>query len=586
MRAIRKPINYTALVAAIAAANSPAQLFAGGQPGVQFEPWDQSTLFQDGALTPVTAPGQPVGLMYDKSKGLAVITEAAKSSEFATAAPWTAVQAAWSPGQFVLTRVTGNTYLAQQLFGVPQGATINVSITVTANNSTTVGGVQVVQGSAANSAAYATENSPSVGFTGVWSLSMTAGQYSPWVTLRVQTNNRALTVASFHVTVSGGFVDGHHAYQLSNPSRAYFARHPMGGVRNLLTYSEFPNGLADAPTRGGLISATTMDGPNGSTGGIAFGHDGMTGSFAYKTAAVLGDHALSVYVRMDDGAGPPVFGNLATPTSGLNDFALVIAGGIAMANTQVEDVGGGLYRVRSWRNIPSGNTFGVVKYATNSSRTFKVTGYQLETGVAATAYQKVTTIYDVTQAGVPDVYGLRTDGIDDGMQTSPIDFGAYDEVVVCAGVRKLSDASIGTILELGTNISNLPGTFLLRAPQNATQSNYGFDSRGANTNVAIASASGFPSPNSAVLSGIGKTTAAICLLRVNGAQVASSTVDQGGGAYGNFPLYLFRRAGATLPFNGYFYGLTVRAGAMDAATLNAVERNIGARMYQPMSLAA
>jgi len=47
---------------------SPASLFAGGTDGAWFDPSDLSTLFQDSAgTTPVTASGQPVGKMLDKS---------------------------------------------------------------------------------------------------------------------------------------------------------------------------------------------------------------------------------------------------------------------------------------------------------------------------------------------------------------------------------------------------------------------------------------------------------------------------------------------------------------------------------------
>jgi len=46
----------------------PASLFAGGVQGVWFDPSDLSTMFQDSAgATPVTASGQPVGRMLDKS---------------------------------------------------------------------------------------------------------------------------------------------------------------------------------------------------------------------------------------------------------------------------------------------------------------------------------------------------------------------------------------------------------------------------------------------------------------------------------------------------------------------------------------
>lgn len=49
---------------------SPMVLFAAGEQGAWYDPSYLSTLYQDSAgTTPVTALGQPVGLMLDKSKG-------------------------------------------------------------------------------------------------------------------------------------------------------------------------------------------------------------------------------------------------------------------------------------------------------------------------------------------------------------------------------------------------------------------------------------------------------------------------------------------------------------------------------------
>ena len=56
------------LVAASRNAFNPLSLFAAGEQGVWYDPSDLSTLFQDAAgTTPVTAAGQPVGRMLDKS---------------------------------------------------------------------------------------------------------------------------------------------------------------------------------------------------------------------------------------------------------------------------------------------------------------------------------------------------------------------------------------------------------------------------------------------------------------------------------------------------------------------------------------
>jgi len=57
-----------ALTGAMPAVFSPASLFANGEQGAWYDPSDFSTMFQDSAgTTPVTAVGQPVGLILDKS---------------------------------------------------------------------------------------------------------------------------------------------------------------------------------------------------------------------------------------------------------------------------------------------------------------------------------------------------------------------------------------------------------------------------------------------------------------------------------------------------------------------------------------
>nr|DAL11090.1 MAG TPA_asm: hypothetical protein [Bacteriophage sp.] len=69
------------LASAAAAAYSPASLFAASEPGVWYDPSDLTTLFQDTAgTTPVTAAGQSVALVLDKSKGLAFGSELASGS--------------------------------------------------------------------------------------------------------------------------------------------------------------------------------------------------------------------------------------------------------------------------------------------------------------------------------------------------------------------------------------------------------------------------------------------------------------------------------------------------------------------------
>lgn len=65
----------------IASAFTPEELFNSGANGVWYDPSDLSTLFQDAAgTTPVTADGDPVGLMLDKSGNANHATQSVSAS--------------------------------------------------------------------------------------------------------------------------------------------------------------------------------------------------------------------------------------------------------------------------------------------------------------------------------------------------------------------------------------------------------------------------------------------------------------------------------------------------------------------------
>ena len=62
-------------------------LFANNEQGFAYDPNDLTTLYQDAAGTiPVTAAGQPVGLMLDKSKGLGSGSNLARNGDFSDGA--------------------------------------------------------------------------------------------------------------------------------------------------------------------------------------------------------------------------------------------------------------------------------------------------------------------------------------------------------------------------------------------------------------------------------------------------------------------------------------------------------------------
>jgi len=120
--------------------------------------------------------------------------------------------------------------------------------------------------------------------------------------------------------------------------------------------------------------------------GSPYAYVGQTPSLAASTTYVI-----SAYVKMDDGLPPSV----GKPTSPENDFALVIANSAIPFNAYtVESVGSDVYRVSArfttGSTVPAGNA-GIYKYAANTPRPFKATGFQVEQASFASSYIPTTT---------------------------------------------------------------------------------------------------------------------------------------------------------------------------------------------------
>lgn len=168
------------------------------------------------------------------------------------------------------------------------------------------------------------------------------------------------------------------------------ATNPQQLGNNLLTQSEFTNGLTDAPARGGAVTAATMTGLGGA---IRLASD-PAGSYAYKTLAVVAgvSYTFSVIVEMEDGQ-PPSFAS-ASVANAANSFGLVMfTSATSPSKYVVQDLGNGRYRVSVTGIAPASPApgFGVSKYAANDARAFRVSGFQLEQADSASRYTATTT---------------------------------------------------------------------------------------------------------------------------------------------------------------------------------------------------
>lgn len=172
------------------------------------------------------------------------------------------------------------------------------------------------------------------------------------------------------------------------------------------------------------------------------------------------------------------------------------------------------------------------------------------------AFQATATSRPVLQQDASGRYYLSFDGVDDFLQTSSINFTSTDKITVFAGVRKLSDAARGIIVEQLTAGTFGSTVFALSGPQSSGGNNFAAFTNAVSAGSAI-------SPVSAVLAGLyfPNTTVASeqAILKINGGpQIllntgtvpAVPTVDQ--------PLFIGRRGGTSLPFNGRIYSLIIR----------------------------
>ena len=146
---------------------------------------------------------------------------------------------------------------------------------------------------------------------------------------------------------------------------------------------------------------------------------------------------------------------------------------------------------------------------------------------------------------------LEFDGSDDFLQTDSIDFTATDKVSLFTGVRRLSDVGVSIIAEFSANSGLNTNSFYFVVLSNGAPQ---FNSRGSG-NSATTSSQRFPAPAPVVISSVGDISGKVSKIRANSGGYAVNAGDQGTGNYGNYPLYIGRRGGTALPFNGHIYGL-------------------------------
>ena len=562
---------------------SPRTLFASSEPGGWYD-IDPAYMFQDSeGTTPVTAPGQTVGLVLDRSKGLVPGPELVTNGGFSTdIAGWVGAASAISFDAGTLRAVGGGvgTGFYGNGFSVVSGVSYRFTITIKGDAAYTALQFGLRRTSALGSFISNTV-SPSVttGYATISFVITPSSTVADAVFFCRFSGTEAVNIDNISIRE----IPGNHATQATAASKPILAREPLGGRRNLLTYTEQFDNAAWVKNTATIASNVTTAPDGTSTAEKLIADSGSLLSSSYARQPITKNaspttYTSSIYAKAaeykrirftvrDNSSGS----NNAAVTVSLVDGSIVSAaaatGTFSNASATVTSAENGWYRIAlsyttgSETSIWGGTPFASDATATTGDGTsgIFIWGAQLETGSTATAYQRVVSSADVTEAGKPDLWYLLFDGTDDFLVTPTITPGT-DKVQVFAGVRKLSaGTATALIMESSANAGTNAGSIRLVGPSSMGE-NYFWGSSGTGFAAVITTNNSYIAPITNVLTSIGDIAADTCILRINGTQVGASAIDQGTGNYLAYPMYIGRRGGISLPFSGRLYGLIVRFG--------------------------
>ena len=182
------------------------------------------------------------------------------------------------------------------------------------------------------------------------------------------------------------------------------------------------------------------------------------------------------------------------------------------------------------------------------------------------------------QNATTGAYYLAFDGSDDSLQTANIDFTATDKLSLFAGVNKLS-SNTQIIAEFPQSVPANTASFYLLSGTAFGGNGYVSMARGSSgTGSAIAARNfTYPAPDVAVLSVKHDISGDLSSMRRNGVIGINGLADKGTGNFGNYPLFIGRRAGVTLPFDGHIYSLIGVSKLVSDSEILAIEKELAKR---------
>ena len=368
---------------------SPSSLFSNGEQGVWYDPSDLTTMFQDDTSGAPAVIGQPVGLMLDKSQGALLGSEVITNGDFATDSGW-GLGSDWSIAGGVASATNSTNDNLRQNRTLVDGKSYLITFTIVSISSGAVlvrfgGDTQV--------------SSEEFSEVGTYTVILEANSTSTSFILR---SRDTFTGSIDNVSVKE--ILGNYAIQTTSAKRPVLARHPEGGIRNLLSYTqEFDD---DYWTKSASVTANQATAPDGTTTAdeITFPvqYSNVRAPDLITTAGVTA--TVSVWLKNVDG-------NTALRLRGST------SGGTYLQNITITNEWA---RYTGTFTHDGTNDIGFALQDNNASNLGSVLiwGAQVELGSTATQYQHVTDDlrYDITEPfGANSLNYLKFDGTSDGM---------------------------------------------------------------------------------------------------------------------------------------------------------------------------
>ena len=540
--------------------------FAKGEQGAWYDPSDLTSLFQDSAgTTPMATVGtvadQPVGLMLDKSKGLALGAELVTNGDFSNGSTGWTVNA-WTVSSGVASLTAGTDIIertpnATLVSGAFYSCTITTSNYVSGSVYFWIGG---------------TIASPAKAFSG--NGTYTCILYLTATTAKVGVYGSDFTGSVDNISVKQ--IAGNHAYQDTSANR------PILSARvNLLTKTQDFSDAVWVKNIGGtgvlpvvtLNAGVAPDGTSTAAQVVFNSGVGATSSdisqleyYQINKATIGTSYTSGVWVKGVAGQKIQIRQQAAsgytlyTLTGNWDYFTQVEISTLTVAIINI-----GLRQV--------------VNGTINSNITVLLWHPDLRptnSGALLPPYQRVNTASDYDSVGFP-LY-LKCNGTSSAMSTNSIDFTATDKMTVVTGFRT---AVIGgyQILGLSSDPTTIDGSFFVSSGAAVVGGpRLGGTVRGTSA-LNYDSPDNWQWPVPVVISNnyniAGTDTYTRSGLKVNGSVqtplASGGSGSTGSGNFSNNPIYLFAVGGTSIWTTGNFYGAVIRGAQSDTASVTQTE---------------